>query len=105
MMIQTFIVMIAFSVALLAFCAGSALTAWATSSSHIGDVAAAKLSGYFVMVLAVVALVCSSYYVAMGMLNGNSNPQPMSGHWSSKSMQQHPMHKSQTNKDSKSNRQ
>ncbi len=102
-MIQTFLAMVAFGVALLAFCAGAALTVWATSSHHIADVAAARLSGYFVMVLSVIALVASSYYITSGILNGNSNHlQP--GQWSGKSMQHHKMHMEGA-KDSKPTRQ
>ena len=54
MMTQTFIATIAFSIGLLAFCAGAWLTIWATSSNQVADVAAAKLTGYFVTILALV---------------------------------------------------
>ena len=50
MMTQTFIATIAFSIGLLAFCAGAWLTIWATSTTQIADVAAAKLTGYFVTI-------------------------------------------------------
>lgn len=71
MMTQTFIATIAFSIGLLAFCAGAWLTIWATSSSQIADVAAAKLTGYFVTILALVALVFTSYFIATGILGSN----------------------------------
>ncbi len=74
MMTQTFIATIAFSVGLLAFCAGAWLTIWATSSSQVSDVAAAKLTGYFVTILAVISLVFTSYFIAMGVLGASSAP-------------------------------
>lgn len=92
-LIQTFVATIAFAVALIAFCAGSALAVWATSSSHIGDAAAAKLSGYFVMVLAVIALVGTSYYISTGLLSsGPVFQQPMMWHHWNKDMSQHQHH-------------
>jgi hypothetical protein len=104
-MIQTFIATIAFGIALIAFCAGAALTLWATSSNNTVDVAAAKLSGYFVMILAVAALVGTSYYIAIGVLNGSSSLPQSTGQWGPKSMQQHKMNKqygdSKTNKTNK----
>lgn len=69
MMTQTFIATIAFSIGLLAFCAGAWLTIWATSNNQVSDVAAAKLTGYFVTVLALIALVFTSYFIAMGVLS------------------------------------
>lgn len=105
MMIQTFMAMIAFIIALLAFCAGAALTVWATSSRHIGDTAAAKLPGYFVVILSIVALICSSYYVTIGLLTNGATAQQQVRQWTSKDMAQHQMQKSHEDKDqdSKSN--
>ena len=81
MMTQTFIATIAFSIGLLAFCAGAWLTIWTTSNSQISDVAAAKLTGYFVTVLALIALVFTSYYIASGVL---SSPVQSKKQWHSK---------------------
>jgi len=89
-MVQTCIATLAFSVSLLAFCAGAGLTIWATSTKNIVDLAAAKFSGYFVMILAVVALVFTSYYIAIGVLNSGNMPM---GHWTPVDMSQHQMHK------------
>lgn len=88
MMMTTFIATIAFSIGLLAFCAGAWLTIWATSSSQVSDVAAAKLTGYFVTILALVALVFTSYYIAMGVLSSGSNKQPQK--WSKMKKTGHP---------------
>lgn len=74
MMTQTFIATIAFSCGLLAFCAGAWLTIWASSSSQVTDVAAAKLTGYFVTILSLIAIVFTSYYIATGILNANAQP-------------------------------
>ena len=68
MMTQTFMAAIAFSIGLLAFVSGAWLTIWATSNSQVSDVAAAKLTGYFITVLAIVALVFTSYYIACGVI-------------------------------------
>lgn len=77
MMMQTFIATISFSIGLLAFCAGAWLTIWATSANNqITDVAAAKLTGYFVTILSIVALVFTSYYITVGVL---TNAPPVSG--------------------------
>lgn len=64
-MTQMFIATISFSLSLLAFCAGAWLTIWATSSNtQCTEVSAAKLTGYFISVLAIVSLVFTSYYAA-----------------------------------------
>lgn len=89
MMMQTFIATISFSIGLLAFCAGAWLTIWATSSSnHVTDVAAAKLTGYFVTVLSIIALVFTSYYITVGMLSGNPVQSGGGGKWTT-TMQKH----------------
>lgn len=88
MMTQTFIATIAFSIGLLAFCAGAWLTIWATSSNQVADVAAAKLTGYFVTILALVALVFTSYYIAMGVLS--SGPTKQSPKWTKMKKAGHP---------------
>jgi hypothetical protein len=88
MMMQTFLATISFSIGLLAFCAGAWLTIWATSSNnHVTDVAAAKLTGYFITVLSIVALVFTSYFITIGILE-NSTPMP-SGKWTT---QEHVKH-------------
>lgn len=89
MMTQTFIATIAFSIGLLAFCAGAWLTIWATNNNQIADVAAAKLTGYFVTILALLALVFTSYYIAMGVL-GASSPVRSKPMKVGKHMKQHP---------------
>ncbi len=73
MMTQTFIATIAFSIGLLAFCAGAWLTIWATNNNQVADVAAAKLTGYFVTILALIALVFTSYFIATGVLGSSSS--------------------------------
>lgn len=84
MMTQTFVATIAFSIGLLAFCSGAWLTIWATSSNNqVVDVAAAKLTGYFVTVLALVALVFTSYYIATGVLSSSTSHRPTK--WSGQS--------------------
>lgn len=80
MMTQTFIATIAFSIGLLAFCAGAWLTIWATSNTQVADVAAAKLTGYFVTILALLSLVFTSYFIAMGVLGASSGPMPKNRH-------------------------
>lgn len=65
MFTQVFMALIAISLSLIAFCAGSWLTIWATSAnSQCTEVTAAKLSGYFISVLSVAVLICASYYTA-----------------------------------------
>lgn len=81
-MAQTFIATIAFAIGLLAFCAGAWLTIWATSSNQVVDVAAAKLTGYFITVLALIALVFTSYFIASGVLGGQATIMPAAGKWS-----------------------
>ena len=53
----------AFSLGLLAFCAGIALTVWCGANSGNESVAG-KLGGYFVIVLAILALIVTSYHAA-----------------------------------------
>ncbi|HSX19736.1 MAG TPA: hypothetical protein VLG38_01275 [Gammaproteobacteria bacterium] len=81
MMTQTFIATIAFAIGLLAFCSGAWMTIWATSNRDVSDVAAAKLTGYFITVLALIALVFTSYYIAMGVLS--SQVSTGGGRWTS----------------------
>lgn len=76
-MITTFIATIAFSIGLLAFCAGSWLTIWASTNSKATDVAAAKLTGYFVTVLSLIALVFTSYYITLGVVTSQTIRQPI----------------------------
>lgn len=75
MMTQTFIATIAFAIGLLAFCSGAWLTIWASCNNQVSEVAAAKLTGYFVTILALVSLVFTSYYIALGVLS-TSGPSP-----------------------------
>jgi len=91
-MIQTFIATIAFAIALLVFCNGAKLIIWAISNDNIRDVAGAKLTGYFVMVLATVTLVGTAYYISMGISSGGNNLQPMR-QWTTKNMSHDSMHK------------
>lgn len=68
-----FIATISFSLSLLAFCAGAWLTIWATSNNtQCTEVSAAKLTGYFISVLAIVSLVFTSYYAARAVFGKNS---------------------------------
>ncbi len=72
-MTQMFIATISFSLSLLAFCAGAWLTIWATSSNtQCTEVSAAKLTGYFIAVLAIVSLVFTSYYAARSVFGKSS---------------------------------
>lgn len=73
MMTQTFIAAIAFSIGLLAFVSGAWLTIWATSNNQVSDVAAAKLTGYFITVLSIIALVFTSYYIACGVISNQTS--------------------------------
>lgn len=64
-MIYMFIGSIAFSFALIAFGVGAALTIWASSNTNqYREINAAKFIGYFVAILAMVALTGTSYFLA-----------------------------------------
>ena len=65
MMTQIFIAAIAFSLSLLAFCVGTWLTVCSGCyTKQYNESSAAKLTGYFVTVLALVSLIFTSYYAA-----------------------------------------
>lgn len=82
---QVFMAFIAFSLGLLAFCAGAWLTIWATSTnSQCTEVTAAKLSGYFISVLAVIALVFTSYYTARIVFKGKGAAYSKIASWKGK---------------------
>lgn len=92
-MMQTFIATVAFSIGLLAFCAGSWLTIWATvGNKNATEVSAAKMSGYFVTILALISLVFTSYYIAVGVINGDTSSTNYSK-WSSSRMPHQMMYK------------
>lgn len=84
---QTFIATIAFSIGLLAFCAGSWLTIWSgVGNKNATETSAAKMSGYFVTILALFSLVFTSYYIATGIIMGE--PSSNYNKWSMHSPQQ-----------------
>ena len=100
MITQLFMAFIAFSLGLLAFCSGAWLTLWATSAnSQCTEVTAAKLSGYFIIVLAIIALVCTSYYTASTIFVGKQSSYGKLSSWKGK---HHPAHVSKANKPNKS---
>ena len=78
-MIQVFFGAMAFSLCLMAFCAGTWLTVWSLSNNQYTNSNAAKLSGYFITVLAIVSLVFTSYYFARSLfMPSYSHPMMMS---------------------------
>ncbi len=81
MMTQTFVATIAFSIGLLAFCAGAWLTIWSTSGNQCSEVSAAKLTGYFVTVLALISLVFTSYFIAKGVFASSFHSYGMNKHF------------------------
>lgn len=101
-MTQTFIATIAFSIGLLAFCAGSWLTIWATSSSHVTDTAAAKLAGYFVTILSLFALIFTSYHIALGVVAAQPRRYPVKMTKSNKHKINNTVHKNADNNDATS---
>ena len=73
-MMTVFIAAVAFSLGLIAFCASVWLTTWASncSSGQYSEMAAAKLTGYFVTVLSILSLVLTSYYGAKSLIMADS---------------------------------
>lgn len=85
-MMTTFLATVAFAIGLLAFCAGAWMTMWA-NSNQCRDTLAAKLTGYFVTIFSLLALVFSAYYVARGIFlqdhyeyNWGAMPMQQQGH-------------------------
>lgn len=75
-MTTVFIATMSFSMGLLAFCAGAWLTVWSSNTSNqYAESAAAKLSGYFITVLAIVSLVFTSYFLAQTIMTTNHSKQ------------------------------
>lgn len=85
MVTQVFYGFIAFSLGLLAFCAGTWLTLWATSSNtECSEPTAAKMSGYFIVILAIIALVSTSYYTASTVFMGKKASYSKMSTWKGK---------------------
>jgi hypothetical protein len=87
-MTTVFIAAMAFSLGLLAFCAGAWLTIWAgCTGTQYKDIGAARLTGYFITILAIFCLVFTSYYFARSLIAADTHMMPTTQRWAP--MQKH----------------